>query len=248
MRVIYFILILVFMSGCSSKNQLFDASARSSISHKSYSKSIAISNFHAQQSVYTIAPHDRLSILFYKYPELSTTTKNSFQDDLGVEVSDDGYINMPLIKRVRVAGLTKHQVQNLLYSKYSKYLTDPALKVEILNQRVYVLGEVKNPGALNLNKYRVITPIKAIAQRGGLTDFANIHAVKILRGDRKNYKLINIDLSNINSLRANNITLAANDIVYIPHSKAKDFNMPINGIAPSLNIINTILNSISVLK
>ena len=235
-------IVLLSFLGCSSKNELFNTNTKTKTNIVSMPQRLA------PQSLYTIAPHDRLSIFFYKYPELSTTTKNSFKDDLGVEVSNDGTIILPIIKRIRVSGLTKQQLQNLLYQRYSLYLTDSSLKVEILNRRVYVMGEVKNPGTLDLNSYKRITPLKAIIKRGGLTNYANIHSIKVLRGNRQNYRLLNIDLSNVASVRTNNITLVANDIVYVSHNRAKDFNMPINGVGPSLNIINTILNSISTFR
>ena len=246
----------IFFSGCNSKhNQLFSSNKPvNSIKSNNFIPSIFSSNsskFHNNYSshqTYKISPHDRISILFYKYPELSTTTKNSFKDDLGVEVREDGTITLPIIKTVKVAGLTKDELEKYLYKRYYPYLTDPSLKVEILNQRVYVMGEVKNPGTLNLNKYKHITPLKAIVERGGLTNYANIHAIKVVRGNRENYKIWNIDLNNLQSIKANNIELKPNDIVYVPHNRAKEFNMPLNGINPSLNIINTIFNSISVLK
>ncbi len=232
-------LIMFFVSCSGHKNQLFDKNIplkSSTISSKTFSQK--------GTKYYHITSGDRLSVIFYKYPELSISAK----DSLGVEVSPDGTVTLPVIKRVKVAGMTKYQLQNFLYKKYLPYLKDPSLKVEVLNKRVYVMGEVKNPGSLDCLKYKSITPIKAIIQRGGLTEFANPHAVKVLRGDRTNYKLMNIDLTDMNSLRAKNIVLQPDDIVYIPHNKAKDFNMPINGISPTLSIVNTIFNSVMTYK
>ena len=42
----------------------------------------------------------------------------------------------------------------MLESRYKKYLTDPLLNLEVINKRIYVLGEVKSPGVVQLeNEY-----------------------------------------------------------------------------------------------
>lgn len=240
-RCFLMIFLSLFLLSCSGhQNQLFD-------------KDVAIKTpanppMLYSKRVYKIARGDRLSIRFYNYPELSTTSKENQHEDVGVEVGSDGCIVLPLVKRLRVVGMTKGQLQSYLYRKYSPYLQDPTLKVEILNKRIYVLGEVKNPGSLDCIRYQGITPLKAIIQRGGLSKYANPHAIKVLRGDRRNYKLMSIDLTNMASVRARNIVLQPDDIVYVPHNKAKDFNMPINGVSPTLSIINTIFNSVMTYK
>jgi len=239
MKIVWILIISFFLLSCSGhKNQLFYKNAQP----------IQQADFQLRSSdPYRLQPHDRVSIVFYKYPELSTIREN-IQDSTGIEVSSKGTIELPLVKTLYVKGLTKEQLQNLLYQKYSPYLKDPSVKVEILNKRVYVVGEVKNPGSLDLLKYQKLTPLKAIIQKGGLTSYANAHSIKVLRQDPTSYKLINIDLTDIKSVKANNIALRADDIVYVPHNRAKDFSLPLNGVSPTLNIINTILNSAVMYK
>jgi len=241
-HILLFLMIFFFVSCSSHDNELF---YKNKSAQYPTTTAPMVSNF---SSEYRIAPHDRLSIIFYKYPELSSSTKEYAKDDYGIEVAPDGTINLPIIKRIRVSGYTKHQLERELYRRYSPYLKDPSVKVEVLNKRVYVTGEVKNPGALEYIRYKSITPLKAIIQRGGLTKYANPHAVKVLRDVGGAYKLYNIDLTDMQSVRTANIRLRPDDIVYVPHNSATDFNLPINGVEPSLSIINTILNSIVMYK
>ena len=240
MKKVFLIILAVFFISCSNyDNQLF--SMKRSIDNSQIND---IKGDIGGSSSYKIAPHDRISIYFYKYPELSTQNRDGFVKDEGVEVDDDGTVLLPLVKRVRVVGLSKSQLQRKLYDMYSKYLQDPSLKVEILNKKVYVLGEVKNPGSIDLNKYSSLNPLKAIVERGGLSDFADIHHIKVLRSGGSNYHLANIDLSNTNSLRVRNLKLRADDVVYVPHNSSKKYK----GISPTLNVINTILNALSTFK
>jgi len=195
---------------------------------------------------YRIRAHDRLSIIFFEYPELSTKSKDLSGSDVGIEVHSDGTIVMPLIGRIAVAGMSKEMVADMLYKRYSSYLEKPALRVEILNQKVYVLGEVKNPGAIEMLKYRTITPLKAIIERGGLTDFAQRDVIKVVRGTRDNYQIIHIDLTNMRSIQAHNINLLPDDIVYVAHNNVKDFNLPLSGADASLSWINTLFSTLTL--
>jgi len=242
-NLILFFISLLFISCSSHNNELFYKNSQpATVSNQQLSLTPEIS------SDYYIAPHDRLSIVFYKYPELSTTTKDGAKDDFGLEVAEDGTINLPIIKRIKVAGYSKNELERVLSDKYSPYLQDPSVKVEVLNKRVYVTGEVKNPGSLEYVKYKSITPVKAIIQRGGLTKYANPKGVKVLRDVGGSYKLYNLDLTNMQSMRVANLKLQPDDIVYVPHNSATGFNLPLNGIEPSLSIVNTILNSIVMYK
>ncbi len=234
--LLIFFIILLF-SGCSGRNhELF-------YKNKSENHDVVETNIQKQ---YKIKPYDRLSIIFFNYPELSTKEKNYAQSDIGIEVRSDGTIMMPLIGKVVVAGVTKESLQDMLYNKYIDYLEDPTLLVEILNQKVYVLGEVKSPGALELIKYRDLTPLKAIVERGGLTNFAQRNVIKVVRGTKENYKIIHIDLTDMQSLKINNINLLPDDIVYVAHNGVKDFNLPLSGADASLSWINTLFSTITL--
>jgi len=235
--LVHVVVLLILFSGCSGKK------------HELFYKNSQVVHYDvpsATHAVYKIKTGDRLSIIFFQYPELSTKSKDLSESDVGIEVRSDGSIVMPLIGKVFVRGLTKEAVSDLLYKKYSSYLEKPALRVEILNQRIYVLGEVKNPGAIKMMKYRKITPVQAISERGGLTDFAQREVIKVVRGTRDNYYVIHIDLTDLQSIRASNFNLLPDDIVYVAHNKVKDFNLPLSGANPSLSWINTLFSALTL--
>jgi polysaccharide export outer membrane protein len=233
----YLISFFILFSGCSSKK------------HELFYKNSQVVNYNipsGTHAVYKIKPGDRLSIIFFQYPELSTKSKDLSESDVGLEVRLDGSIIMPLIGKVFVKGMTKEAVTDMLYKRYSSYLEKPALRVEVLNQRVYVLGEVKNPGAIDMMKYRKITPIQAVTLRGGLTDFAQREVIKVVRGTRDNYYVIHIDLTDLQSIKASNFNLLPDDIVYVAHNRVKDFNLPLSGANPSLSWINTLFSTLTL--
>ncbi len=225
------------MLGCSSgKHQVFKKN-----------RNHVYSQVSLPQSEYLIKAHDRLSIIFYQYPELSSKTKDSNEHDLGIEVNTNGTILLPLVGRVEVVGMSKDLLEDKLYKMYGEYLEkSPALKVEVLNQKIYVLGEVKSPGALAYNRQSFITPIKAIAQRGGLNDSAKREKVLIVRGDKNNYHIATLNLTDMNSISQANMVLMPEDIIYVAHNSMKDVNLPLNGLNASLSLINTLFNTITL--
>ena len=237
-NLIIFLILLSLFLGCSAnQNQLFEKN-----SARFYTTHIQ------QYRPYTIKPHDRLSIIFFGYPELNTIVQDESKHSRGVEVSSDGTILLPLIGTIFVKGLTKEQLTKFLYKKYDSYLEKPALKLDILDQKVFVLGEVKKPGAFSLITQNSLTPIKVISQSGGFSDFARRDIIKIIRGSRENYKIFNLNMTDMQSVIANNITLLPDDIIYVAHSKMKDFNLPLNGMNSSLGLLNTLFSTVTMYK
>ena len=230
-----FAVLVTLFSGCSGKkHELFYKNTQ-----RIYDTTAFTGN-----NQYRIKAYDRLSIIFFEYPELSTKSKDLSETDVGIEVHSDGTITMPLIGKVLVKNLTKEMVVDKLYQKYSSYLEKPALRVEVLNQKIYVLGEVKNPGAIELMKYRTLTPLKAIAVRGGLKDTAQREVIKVVRGTKDRYRIIHIDLTDMYSVNVNNVHLLPDDIVYVAHNNVKDFNLPLSGADASLSWINTMFSTL----
>ncbi len=235
-RSFFLLLLIIGINGCSSKkHQLFTKHQTPYVTKGFY-----------QNRDYLIKPHDRISILVYQYPELGTF-REGFQRDNGIEVTSGGTVLLPLVGRIKVAGMTKEMLENKLYQLYSQYLENsPAVKVEVLNKKVYVMGEVKNPGALEFDRQSFLTPVKAIAQRGGLTDTAKRSQVLIVRGNRHHYDIAILDLTDMQSMAQNNVVLQPEDIIYVAHSSVKDFNLPLTGMEPFISMINTVFNSVAI--
>jgi len=85
---------------------------------------------------------------------------------------------------------------------------------------VYVFGEVKNPGALQVKMSKKITLLQAIAQAGGTTEGASKSGVVIKRKDPKSGKEIKmkVNLNDIIKGKKPDIELIEGDVLYIPES------------------------------
>src|ERR1044072_4283575 len=73
------------------------------------------------EEFYVIGAGDTLNINIWKEPTLSGTVK----------VRPDGYITMPLINEVQVAGQTTANLRKTLEDKYKEYTTDPFVTIRV---------------------------------------------------------------------------------------------------------------------
>jgi polysaccharide export outer membrane protein len=85
---------------------------------------------------------------------------------------------------------------------------------------VYVLGEVRSPGKLEVKMSKGITVLQAIAQAGGLTDAAKKSGVTVKRKDEKTGRetKIKLNLGDIIKGKRPDIKLQEGDVVIVPES------------------------------
>jgi len=84
---------------------------------------------------------------------------------------------------------------------------------------VYVFGQVRNPGALQVKKSNIPTLTQAIAQAGGFTDRASRKKVQIRRKDVTGRELeISVNVRDILRGKKKDIPLLENDTIYVPES------------------------------
>jgi polysaccharide export outer membrane protein len=112
------------------------------------------------------------------------------------KVRPDGYITMPLIGDLNVAGKTLPQVKLELNESYEKLY--PKLKADVFLQNhtdslIYVMGEVKHPNAYVVKK--PITVLEALTLAGGLTENANAAHCLIMQRQEKNITTKEMDVT-----------------------------------------------------
>ena len=159
---------------------------------------------------YHIGPGDVLQINVWKEPEASVPA---------VTVRSDGFISVPLLKEVPVCGLTPSDLEKLLTKKLSKLIRDADVTVvvkEIHSEVVYLIGGVKKEGPIPLQA--PITVLQAIAQAGGLTDYAKRNKIYVLRqvNDVKTKIPFNYSAVLKGEHMDSNISLLPGDTIIVP--------------------------------
>ncbi len=181
---------------------------------------------------YRILPQDRLEISLYKDPAQSSDAMGANNNELGqsmnnqgVLVNAAGYVNLPLIGKIRVGGLSQSQASDRITAQYKKYLNTPTVYVEVLNKRLFVLGEVEKPGVIKIDKEKM-TLFEAIAHAGDLTDSAVRNEVVILSNHpTRGMQMRTVDLTNFDTMKYASLMLRPNDIVYVKPNDWKQFRV-----------------------
>jgi len=126
---------------------------------------------------YRVGEGDLLEVFVFKHPEL---TRN-------VTVLPDETIVFPLIGTIDVSGRTAPDIGDEIAKRLEAHILYPSvtvIPVSIHSYRIYVLGEVRNPGEFELNG--AVTILQGIAMAGGLTPYARKRAIRVIhrQGDR----------------------------------------------------------------
>jgi polysaccharide export outer membrane protein len=158
---------------------------------------------------YRLGPGDKLRIEVYKDPQLSQS----------VQVRPDGKITLPLIGDLEASSYTPIELRDTITTSLKEYITNPTVTVivvEALASQVYVMGEVTNPGSMQLHGPTTI--LQALAMAGGFKEFANTKDVKVLRpkGDANNVETLRFNYKDVVNGYAKPFYLRSGDTVIVP--------------------------------
>ena len=185
-----------------------------------------------------IQPKDMLSIIVSsKNPELvvifnlpvvsyqagsEVVSSGAAQRLMGYVVDNEGFIDFPILGPIKVSGLTRWELSELIKKKLLNggYLSDAVVTVEFMNFKVSVIGEVNSPGTYTIEGDKV-TILQAISLARDLTIYGMRENVSVIRerdGERTIYEINLCDVSLFNSPA---YYLQQNDIVYVQPSGIK---------------------------
>jgi len=133
-------------------------------------------------------------------------------------VDVDGNIDLPVISKVKVVGLTRDQAKDSIAAAYSAYLKNPIVSVRFLNFRFTVLGEVKTPGYLNTANEK-INLFEAIALAGDMTPYSRRDNVKLIRETEGKREVISLNFNDKSILNSPYFYINRSDIIYVEAGK-----------------------------
>ena len=152
----------------------------------------------------------------------STTVTGTNTEAGGYLVSSDGTIQLPVLGKIKAAGLTKKELKDnitdLILSK--KLLVDPLVEIRFLNFEVTVIGEVAKPTVITVPSEK-ISLLKALGLAGDLTIYGKRDNVLLIREEKGKTKTVHIDLNSSNFFTSPYYYLHPNDVVYVEPNKAR---------------------------
>lgn len=156
---------------------------------------------------------------------------NRMDDMTSYTVDEEGYIEFPIVGKIKVEGCTRLEAAHIIKSclEEQSLVRDPAVIVGFTNLNYYTMGEITNKGAQMIRKDH-LTLLEAIAQAGDLTIDGRRDNVQVLR--EENGKLVTyvVDITKAEDLVSSPVyELQQDDIIYVtPNSKAL-YNSTRNG-------------------
>jgi len=132
---------------------------------------------------------------------------------LTTTVDAQGEIELPLVGKLKVEGLSKDQVRDTIKKSYEPYVKDPIVLVKFGNFKFYALGEFNRPGNISVEGERV-NVLEAMALAGDMTQFAIRDNVKIIRDSNGHREVISLNFSDQSILNSPYYYLKRNDIIY----------------------------------
>ena len=162
------------------------------------------------RSDYKIGRQDLLEIRVFDVEEL----------DQVVRVADDGSITMPLLGTLDVTGLTKTELEQSIAGLLAeRYVRNPQVTVfvkEYTSKQIAVSGAVKKPGTYEMLGRKTL--LEMISMAGGLDSDIGKQIIIFRQRNNGATERIPIDLDRLVYAAdpALNVTVAPNDIIYIP--------------------------------
>lgn len=177
---------------------------------------------------YVVGPQDVIALVIFNDESLSRPA---------LSVDAEGTVDVPLIGRVKVSGLTTRQIEEDLRRRLGLkrdaqgkviggYLNSPNLTVTVKDyrsQRVYVTGAVKSPGFVELQGDPTLT--RALAEAGYPTSESGsyvliTHAIGAQPSagpsTRKPEEQLRVAREEIDTGRASRVRLRAGDFIFVP--------------------------------
>ncbi|MEO8568937.1 MAG: polysaccharide biosynthesis/export family protein [Ginsengibacter sp.] len=174
-----------------------------------------------------IVPNDILSITVTSLnAEASLNFNNSSPTNPtvtpGYLVDKEGYIQFPVLGKLKVADFTKKQLTDNLRTSLidKKLLIDPVVTIRYLNFRVTVLGEVLRPTVVLVPNEK-ISLLEALGMAGDLTIYARRDNVTLIRDENGKRLIKRINLNNADIFNSPYYYLRSNDIIYVEPNKTK---------------------------
>lgn len=177
---------------------------------------------------YRVSPNDIVSMSVYtndgfKLIDITTSAEsvtsrlNNMNNNTNIQflVEPDGMIKLPIIGKIKIAGMTIREAEKSLEAQYANFYNKPFVVIRVVNRRVTIFPGTGGSGrVVNLDNEST-TVIEALALAGGITNTGKAKKIKLIRGDLRNPKVILLDLSTLEGVKQGNLLLQANDIIYV---------------------------------
>lgn len=158
---------------------------------------------------YKLHAGDKLQVSVWKELDLQRT----------LIIRPDGKFSFPLTGEVQAAGRTPDDIRADVEGRLKKYIPEPVVTVtveDVAGNRIYVIGQVKKPGAFVMNPR--LNVLQALSLAEGATPFAKLDDIMVIRGTGASQTTLPFRYSQVTEGKSlgQNILLESGDVVVVP--------------------------------
>jgi polysaccharide export outer membrane protein len=185
---------------------------------------------------YRIQKNDKISISVWDQDDLSIGSSFGIYNSNEVYgkwlmVDFQGNVEAPTIGSLQIENKTIIELKDTLRSIYSEWVKTPIVDIKILNRQITVLGEVREPQVITIDKEKN-SLINMITLCKGFDFYADMRYVKVFRQVGQDVHVATLDLTKSDNYLYRNIDLYSGDVVVVPSKKHKVFDKRISTIIP----------------
>jgi polysaccharide biosynthesis/export protein len=235
--LLWFVAVVVIFSSCVP-NKKYVLLQKNDVNKKDLKADTILRSYQLQLSNYKIQPQDLLSINV----ETLTPEEFNFFKELnpvqgggggggaqggamllrGYAVDNEGMVDFPVIGRVKLAGMSIFEAEEVMKDILKNYLRDPVLRIRLLNFRFTFVGEI-NTQITSFNPR--ISMVEAIALAGGLPEMADRENIKVIRQRGDQADVFYVNLLDEAFVGSDFFYLQQNDIIVVAALKQRPFRV-----------------------
>lgn len=161
----------------------------------------------------------------------------------GYLVDNKGEVELPMMGRLKLAGMTTIEARELIRDSAKHYFVNPAVNVRFLNYVVTVLGDVASPGTYTVQSER-FSILDALGMAGDLAITAKRENIMLIREENGEKMFMRVDLNRSDLVSSPYFYLRTGDVLIVEPNKAKAKNATLD--ATRDRYIAYVLSSVSI--
>ena len=232
--LVFFAVLLLF--SCVPNRKILFLQKKGELDKKAQANDTTVRDYTIEDFSYKVQTHDIISVRYQsltakQFDFLEGQAQQNISANLGAIggalligdlVDERGEIPVPVVGKIKVAGLTVFQIQDTLQLLANRYLEGPIVKVRLLNYRITILGEVNKESAITLGNNRV-SIMEAIGLAGGLTDLADRSSIKVIRQTNTKAEVHYVNLLEEDFMKSPYYYVRQNDLIIVPPLRQRPF-------------------------
>lgn len=162
---------------------------------------------------------------------------------MGYSIDKNGFIHLPVIGDVHVAGITVEQATKDIQKIAEIYIKDARIELKLISFKITLLGEINHPGVVTIFNDKA-NILEAIALGGDVSYYGNRRNILVVRategGGERTFRL---DLTKRELLKSDKFYVQPNDVIYVEPLKSTVLRLRLTDYTSVLTLFTTLITT-----